>query len=256
MPDGGDREALLTADYNAEMIEHVAQFPRIRDRSIFVGNPDDVVPETFGPGLPGDPRLDRVALRLLRLHHRVRLRRRPTERAEWRAELGYRDDEQICVVTVGGSGVGRDLLELAIAAHPMARRGCPGLRMIAVAGPRIDPAASHPPRPRGARVRRPALPPPRGVRPRHRAGRARDHHGARRGKRPFLYFPLAHHFEQYFHVRHRLERYRAGTCMDFATTDPESLADAIVRALSTPVRSRPVETDGAARAARLVADLL
>jgi hypothetical protein len=26
-PDGGDREAYLTADYNAEMIEHIARFP-------------------------------------------------------------------------------------------------------------------------------------------------------------------------------------------------------------------------------------
>ena len=52
MPDGGEREAFLTADYNAEMIEHIARFPRIRDRAIFVGNPDDIVPDTFGPGLP------------------------------------------------------------------------------------------------------------------------------------------------------------------------------------------------------------
>ena len=34
-------------------------------------------------------------------------------------------------------------------------------------------------------------------------------------RRPFLYFPLRHHFEQNFHVRHRLERYRAGRRMDF-----------------------------------------
>ncbi len=52
MPEGGDREAYLTADYNAEMIEHIARFPRIRDRSVFVGNPEDVIPESFGPGLP------------------------------------------------------------------------------------------------------------------------------------------------------------------------------------------------------------
>ena len=71
MPDGGDHEAFLTADYNAEMIEHIANFPRIRDRSIFVGNADDVVADTFGPGPAEDPRLDRGALRLLRLHHRL-----------------------------------------------------------------------------------------------------------------------------------------------------------------------------------------
>src|SRR5205085_12550490 len=47
------------------------------------------------------------------------------------------------------------------------------------------------------------------------------------GKRPFLYFPLKHHFEQNFHVRHRLQRYRAGRCMDFETSSPEVIADAI-----------------------------
>ena len=52
MPAGGEREAFLTADYNAEMIEHVERFPRLRDRSIFVGDPDDIVPDDFGPGLP------------------------------------------------------------------------------------------------------------------------------------------------------------------------------------------------------------
>ena len=52
MPDGGAHEACLTADYNAEMIEHIARYPRIRDRALFVGNPDDIVPDRFGPGLP------------------------------------------------------------------------------------------------------------------------------------------------------------------------------------------------------------
>ena len=46
------REAARTADYNAEMIEQIARFPRVRDRALFVGNPDDVVDLTFGPGLP------------------------------------------------------------------------------------------------------------------------------------------------------------------------------------------------------------
>jgi hypothetical protein len=52
MPDGGEHEAFLTADYNAEMIEHIARYPRLRDRAIFVGEPADVVPRSFGPGLP------------------------------------------------------------------------------------------------------------------------------------------------------------------------------------------------------------
>ena len=43
MADGGEREACLAADYNAEMVEHVARFPSLRDRSVFVGDPADVV---------------------------------------------------------------------------------------------------------------------------------------------------------------------------------------------------------------------
>ena len=52
MPAGGERQACLTADYNAEMLEHRERFPWVRDRSVFVGTPDDVVPDAFGPGLP------------------------------------------------------------------------------------------------------------------------------------------------------------------------------------------------------------
>ena len=50
------RRGALTADYNAEMIEHIERFPRVRDRAIFVGDPADVVDERFGPGPARDPR--------------------------------------------------------------------------------------------------------------------------------------------------------------------------------------------------------
>ena len=52
MRDGGDREMALTSDYNAEMIEHIDRYPHLRDRAIFVGEPGDIVEETFGPDLP------------------------------------------------------------------------------------------------------------------------------------------------------------------------------------------------------------
>src|SRR5439155_21069432 len=75
-------------------------------------------------------------------------------------------------------------------------------------------------------------------------------------KRPFIAFPLAHHFEQQFHVRHRLERYRAGRSEDFATSSPESLAAAIDQEIGKEVAYRDVETDGAARAAGRIAGVL
>ncbi len=70
--DADPDEIRLTADYNAEMIEHVERFKRVRDRSIFVGDPDDIVPASFGPDLPAIRSVDRRALRLRRLRHRLR----------------------------------------------------------------------------------------------------------------------------------------------------------------------------------------
>ena len=81
--------------------------------------------------------------------------------------------------------------------------------------------------------------------------------GCRAAARPFLYVPLRHHFEQNFHVRARLERYRAGVCLDYArASDPDALATALLGVLDAPVVSLPVESDGASRAAGLLADLL
>lgn len=64
------------------------------------------------------------------------------------------------------------------------------------------------------------------------------------------------YFEQNFHVRHRLARYGAGRCMDFDTDGPHEIALAIAEEIGREVDYRPVETDGAARAAALIADLL
>jgi hypothetical protein len=74
-------------------------------------------------------------------------------------------------------------------------------------------------------------------------------------QRPFLYFPLAHHFEQNFHVRHRLDRYRAGRHVDFATSTPESIAAAIADEIGRTPDYEPVATDGAASAAAMIAEL-
>jgi pimeloyl-ACP methyl ester carboxylesterase/predicted glycosyltransferase len=256
MADGAEHEEFLTSDYNAEMIEHIDRFPRVRDRAIFVGNREDIVPETFGPGLPAiadwtDRHYD-FAGYVTGFD--------PTElgdRERLRAELGYRPAEQVCIVTVGGSGVGRSLLERIMAAFPEAKRLVPELRMIVVAGPRIDPAslAAHD----GLELRAyvPDL-------YRHLAacdlavvqGGLTTSMELTANRRPFLYFPLRHHFEQNFHVRHRLERYRAGRRMDFETATPDAIAGAIAEEIGREVDYRPVESDGAAVAAAQIAELL
>jgi pimeloyl-ACP methyl ester carboxylesterase/predicted glycosyltransferase len=255
MPDGGEHEAYLTADLNAEMIEHIARFPRIRDRAIFIGSPEDIVSDTFGPGLP--------AIREWTEEHYdfsgyvIGSLPGPTDREALRAELGYGPDERVCIATVGGSGVGAVLLRRVVDGFDVARRAIPGLRMIAVAGPRID-AAAFPQRD-GLEVR----PYVHELR-RHLAvcdlavvqGGLATTMELTAARRPFLYFPLGHHFEQRFHVRHRLDRYGAGRCMDFDTASPDAIGAAIAEEIGREVAYRDVETDGAARAAALIAEVL
>jgi pimeloyl-ACP methyl ester carboxylesterase/predicted glycosyltransferase len=256
MPDGGQKEAVLTADYNAEMIGHIGRYPRVRDRAIFVGNPDDIVPDSFGPDLPliRDWTRDHYAFSGYVTGFD------PADfadRARLRQELGYRDDERICVVTVGGSGVGGHLLRRVVDSFPLAKQLIPDLRMVVVAGPRIDPTTL--PGAEGLEVRAfvPDL---------YRHLAACDMAVVQGGlttvmelttnNRPFLYFPLHNHFEQNFHVRYRLDRYGAGRCMDFASDGPEQIATAIAAEIGRGVSYRPVETDGAAKAASSIAELL
>ena len=254
MEDGGEHESFLTTDYNAEMIEHIARFPRIRDRAVFVGNPADVVPDAFGADLPGirdwtEQHYDFAGY--------VTGFQPVADREKLRRELGYGADEQVCVVTVGGSGVGGHLLRRVIDAFPAAKKEVPRLRMVVVAGPRIAP---------GSLPDIPGLEVHAYVHDLYRHLAACDLAVVQGGlttameltanQRPFLYFPLRHHFEQNFHVRHRLERYGAGRRMDFETDGPAEIARAIAEEIGREVDYLPVETDGAARAAKLIADLL
>jgi pimeloyl-ACP methyl ester carboxylesterase/predicted glycosyltransferase len=256
MPDGAEHEAFLTADYNAEMIEHIARFPRIRDRAVYVGNDDDIVPDAFGPDLP--------RIRDWTQEHYdfagYVTGFNPadfTERDGLRAELGYAPDEQVCIVTVGGSGVGGHLLRRVIEAFPEAKQLVPALRMVVVAGPRIDPATL--PKHDGLEIRA-------YVHELYRHLAACDLAVVQGGlttcmeltanRRPFLYFPLRHHFEQNFHVRHRLGRYGAGRAMEFESAMPETIAEAIREEIGRDVDYRPVERDGAARAAALIAEVI
>ncbi len=256
VPDGGEREAYLTADYNAEMVEHIASQPQVRDRAIFVGNPEDIIDERLGPQLPmirdWTERHFDFAGYVTGFDPRGL-----GDRDELRADLGYGADEQVCIVTVGGSGVGAHLLRRVISAFPEAKRRMPDLRMIVVAGPRID--AESLPRPEGLEILA-------YVHDLYRHLAACDLAVVQGGLttameltaagRPFLYFPLRHHFEQNMHVAHRLDRYGAGRRMDFDRAEPDAIAEAIAEEIGRPVSYREVESDGARRAAEKLAELL
>jgi pimeloyl-ACP methyl ester carboxylesterase len=255
MPEGGEPEAVLAADYNAEMIEHIERYPAVRDRAVFIGDPGDIVPGTFGPGLPDmrewTERHYDFAGYVTGFDPRA-----VADRPTLRDQLGY-GREPLCLVAVGGSGVGAPLLRRVSEALPLARERIPGLRMLAVAGPRIDPSS---------------LPPAEGlevvgyVHELYRHLAACDIGVVQGGLtttmelvcagRPFVSLPLSSHFEQRFHVRHRLNRYGAKSWLEYADATPEKLADAIAEEIRREPSYRPIEPGGAARAAALIADVL
>jgi predicted glycosyltransferase len=258
MPERGEREAFLTADYNAEMIEQIARFPRLRDRSVFVGNPADCVDLPLGPGLPS---VREWTEQHFEFTGHV-LGARPyaaAERTALRQRLGYGTGDKVCVVTVGGSAVGTAMLRRLVEAWPMAKRAVPELRMVLVTGPRIDPDS----------LARPTDP---DLTVCGYLADLTDHLAACdlavvqggltttmdlvAGGRPFLYLPLQGHFEQNVHVPQRLAQYGAGVRVDWPEASPENLADLIKATIGLEVRYAPVETDGARRAATMLAELL
>lgn len=257
MPDDDERGRLVAADYNAEMIEHVERFPWLRDRAVFVGNPADVVPDRFGPGLPGirewtDRHYDFSGY----ITGVAPVTGADKERL--RSELGWPASTPVCVVAVGGSGVGSHLLRRVAEAYDSARDLIPGLRMVVVTGPRLDADVVRP---------RPGVEVHGYVPDLHRLLAAGDLAVVQGGLTttmeltaagtPFVYVPLRHHFEQNLHVRHRLDRYHAGRCLEYDLLTPAVLAQAMAEELGKGAACyRGVETDGADRAADLLAALL
>ncbi len=257
MEEGNAREAALCADRNADDIEHVARYPYLRDAAIFVGNREDVSEQTFGPGLPvireWTDRNFCYCGYCLPFDPRALA---DTERL--RAEHGYRSDEKIAIAAVGGTATGRHLLQRIAAAFPRMKREMPELRLILVTGPRLstdefEPQAGLELRPYVHKLYE------------HLAccdlalvqGGLSTTMELVATRRPFLSFPLQRHFEQCVHVRQRLANYAADRSMDYAATlDPDLLAQRALAAMHEPVRYRPVETDGAARAALRIAQVL
>ena len=251
-----EREARLTADYNAENIEQVERYPYVRDAAVFVGETEDVTPEHFGPGLPSMP--DWVER-----HFDFSGYVLPFDPADFadterlRLELGLDPDRPLVVATVGGSGVGVHLLRRIAAAFRELRHDVPEAELLLVCGPRVDPRAIEPVE--GMRA-------VGYVHDLFRTLACCDLAVVQGGltttmelvanRRPFVYVPLRGHFEQNRHVAHRLRRYGAPAPTPYDETTPRRLAEQMRERLGAPVDYLPVEPGGAARAAALIAPLL
>jgi UDP:flavonoid glycosyltransferase YjiC (YdhE family) len=224
---------------------------RGQNAAIFFGEIEDVPDRPFGVLLPNRRRYAEkhfefvgypLAFDLKDVPHREVLRR----------ELGY-GDGPLVVCTVGGTSIGRDLLELCGRAFPLVAARVPGLHMVLVAGPRIDPGSLDVPQRIDCRGMVPQL-------WRHMA--ACDLAVVQGGgtttlevealRVPFLFFPVEHHSEQEVTVAGRLARHGAGVRMYVSSTSPEDMADAIAANLGVAVSYPEIPVGGARLAARRI----
>ena len=255
-PEGDPREVDVTADYNAEMIEQRARYPWVRDLSLYVGTFDDLPDASFGPDLPrirdwARTWFDEVDYVLPFDPDTL------GEARDLRGRLGHPPDGPLYVAAVGGTAVGRPLLEKIALAFDALRSRRPDARMLMVTGPRIDPDDL----PDVPRLDKRAY-----VHDLFEHLACADAAVVQGGlsttmelvaaRRPFAYLPLRGHFEQIHHVSARLRRYGVAPPLDYGSTDPDALAAVLEALPETPVEYAPLPRDGAARAAQRIAGLL
>lgn len=225
------------------------------DMRLFVGELEDIPDSKFGFLLP---RRREWALEKCKFAGYV-LSFDPGEyvdKKQTRVKLGF-GDEPIVVCSIGGTAIGKEMLELCGQSFTILKDKIPDLHMILVCGPRLAPAD---------------LQVPTGVEVKGYVPRLYEHFAAsdlavvQAGatstieltalRKPFLYFPLVDHYEQRIHVQHRLARHKAGVRMEYSDTTPETLAETILQNLGREVNYPKIPIDGAQKAAKFMSSLL
>ena len=169
--------------------------------------------------------------------------------------LGY-GEEPLIICSIGGTSIGKGLLELCNQAYPIIKKKFSDLRMVLVAGPRLAPETIE------AQA---------GVEVKGFVPELFQHYAAcdlaivQGGfsstleltalRRPFIFFPIEGHSEQESVAKH-LARYHAGIKMYYSKTTPETLAEQVISNLNKEVSYRPINTDGAQKSAQLICQLL
>jgi predicted glycosyltransferase len=241
--------------WNKKWSEGIDRVPEFVDLSLFVGEEEDIPDRPFGFLLPGRREWARARCEFVGYvfpFDPSDLRDRTTIREK----LGY-DEFPLVVCSIGGTAIGKDLLGLCGEAYPIAADKIPGLRMILVCGPRLDPD----------KIRFPDGVEAKGYVPNLYEHLAASDLAVVQGggtvtleltalRRPFLYFPIEGHSEQEVHVASRLKRHGAGVRMTLSTTTPETLAASIIDNIGTETRYPRIPVDGAKIAAEKIGKLL
>lgn len=244
-------DAIATYLTNRIWVKTITHKPQLYDKSIFVGEIEDIQDKKFGILLPNrrilaKKHFDFVGY-ILTFNPKDYM-----DKMKIRKTLGY-NKEPLAICSIGGTSAGKELLDLSIKAVPIIRKEIPDFELILVLGPEVPFDYAKPVE--GVTVT--------GYLPelyKHLA--AADLAIVTGGgtitleltalQKPFLYFPLENHFEQEIAVAMRCKRHKAGIRMNYSKTTPNTLAKEVVNNIGKEVHYASIPTDGAQKAAKLI----
>jgi UDP:flavonoid glycosyltransferase YjiC (YdhE family) len=224
------------------------------DLALFVGEAEDIPDKQFGFMLPNRRDLAKAMYTFVGYIFPFDVTDY-SDREKIKRKLGY-GSEPLLIASIGGTAIGKEMLELCARAYIIAKEKLPDLRFVLVTGPRLSSASLN--IPEGIEVR--------GFVPRlveHFAacdlaivqGGATSTHELTALRRPFIYFPLEGHCEQAL-VANNLARRGAGLRLNLSHTTPEILSEKIIMMLNSNVSYSDIPKDGAHKAAQHIAELI
>lgn len=230
-------------------------FKNGKNLALFVGESEDIPDKRFGFTLP----IRREYAKRYYNFLGYILSFNPDElkdKNKIKQRLGY-GNEPLVVCSIGGTSVGKELLELCAKAYPIAKEQIPDLHMVLVCGPRLSSGLLNISKDIDIREYVPNL---------YEHLAVSDLSITQGGgtttlellalKKPFIYFPLVGHTEQENVISPRLKRYNAGIRMSYLNTDTKMLADAIINNLNKKVDYKQVPLNGAKNAVKLLSRFL
>jgi UDP-N-acetylglucosamine:LPS N-acetylglucosamine transferase len=222
---------------------------------LFVGELEDVADRRYDFFLPNCRDFAREYYRFL--GHIARFDpAKYRDKAKIRAKLGY-GNEPLVICATGGTGIGRELLELCGKAYPLLKKEISDLHMVCVCGELLG---LDPPK-LSAEVELHGFIPD-----------IYEHYAAcdlavvigggtttielTALRKPFIFFPLEDQFDQQINVSERIARHKAGVRMEYRHTTPEMLAQVILKNIGRKMEAKSIPFDGAKKAAEIISELL
>jgi predicted glycosyltransferase len=224
------------------------------DLGLFVGEPEDVPDISFGFGLPNRRDFAKTMYTFAGYIFPFDIEAYKNKEAVKR-KLGY-GKEPLVICSIGGTAIGKEMLELCGEAYTIVKKGTPELHIVIVTGPRLSPES----------LKLPAGIDVKGFVPKQYEHFAASDLAIVQGgatstleltalRIPFIYFPIEGHCEQ-ANVARMLDQHGAGVGLTLSQTTPALLAEKIITLTGSKVSYPAINVNGAQNAANKIAELL